>query len=317
MEDRQMNIYKDISRVRLLSLVLIACLGLTTGCANSSRQSRIFLSDLQPLPAAGSNLERPVGIAVAGVDFPEATIESYQKLAGYLSEKTGKPFELMLRSTYEEVNDLVRTGVASLAFVDSGAYVEGQRQFGMQLLVTPEIDGKSTSFSYIIVPSGSPSQFLNDLKDTTFACTFPLSDTGRLAPSYALLQKGESLETFFHRYTYTYSDENSIKAISEYLYEGAAVDSLAYEKMSASEPDTIRRTRIVEKLGPYGLSPMVVPPFLDGDVKRKISDALLSADGDEKGKDVLQGLGFDRFVTVPDSAYDSVREMAKKVWWTQ
>lgn len=312
-----MNESKHLSWVHLLLLLLVISLGTAFGCSNSPRQSMIFLSDLQPLPVAAADFERPVGIAVAGVNFADATIESYQKLAGYLSVKTGRTFELMLRPTYEEVNDLVRTGVASLAFVNSGAYVEGQRQFGMQLLAAPEINGKTTRFSYIIVPVGSPSQSLNDLRDTTFACTFPLSDTGRLAPSYALLENDAALENFFHRYTYTYNDEKSIKAISEFLYDGAAVNGQVYDKMSVNDPETIRRTRIVEMLGPYGMSPVVVPPFLDGELKEKIRGVLLAADSDEPGKEVLRGLGIDRFVTVPDSAYDTVRDMAKKVWWTR
>jgi phosphonate transport system substrate-binding protein len=312
-----MNVSTHKSWVRLLSLLIVISLGMAAGCSNSNRQSMIMLSDLQPLPAAGANFERPIGIAVVGVYFSEATIESYQNLAGYLSEKTGRTFELMLRPTYEEVNELVHTGVASLALVSSGAYVEGQRQFGMQLLVAPEINGKSTCFSYIIVPGGSPSQSLSDLKDTTFACTFPLSDTGRLAPSYALLENGASMETFFHRYTYTYSDEKSIKAISEYLYEGAAVNSLAYEQMSVYDPATLSRIRIVKKLGPYGISPIVIPPFLDSKLKEQIRGVLLSADSDGQGKDILRQLSIDRFVTVQDSAYDSVRDMAKKVWWTR
>ncbi len=308
---------KHISRVRLLSLLLVMSLGMTAGCTNADRQSKIFLSDLKPRPAAGTNLERPIGVAVAGGALPPQTIESYQKLVGYLSKKTGRPFELLLRPTYEEVNDLVRTGVASLAFVNSGAYVEGQSQFGMQLLAAPEIGGASARYSYIIVPSGSPSQSLIDLKDTTFACTFPLSDTGRLAPSYAQLAHNASPETFFHRYTYTYGEEKSIQAISEYLYDGAAVNSLTYEKMSVKEAGTIAHTRILEKLGPYAISPVVVPPFLDGELKIKLREVLLAADSDTEGKEVLQGLGIDRFVNVPDSAYDSIRDMAKKVWWTR
>ncbi len=299
-------------------LLMVVTLGTSGSCSSSSQQSeKIFLSDLQPLPSVNTSVQRPIGVAVVGSSSPEVTFTRYQKVVGYLSEKTGRPFELMMRPNYEEINDLIRTGVASLAFVCSGAYVEGQRQFGMQLLVAPEINGKTTCYSYIIVPSGSPTRSLADLKDTIFAGSY-ISDTGRLALSYSLLKKeGATLETFFHRYTYTYSDEKSIRAIAEFLFDGAAVNGIIYEDMVRTEPDTTRRTRIIELLGPYGISPVVVPPFLDGEIKEEIRSALLSADKDEKGREALQVLGVDRFVLIGDNAYDSVREMAKKVWWVQ
>ncbi len=302
---------------RILSFLLVLSLSASIGCSNAKQQPKIFLSNLQPIPVAASSYQRPIVIAVAGVFSPETTLDRYQKLVDYLSEKTGKPFELAMRTTYEEVNDMIRTGVASLAFVSSGAYVEGQREFGMQLLAAPEIGDKTSDYSYIIVPAGSPSQSLADLKDTTFACTFPLSDTGSLALSYSLQQQGYTLETFFHRYTYTDSNDKSIKAIAEFLYDGAAVNSISYEEMTRTEPDTVGRTRVVAKLGPYAVSPIVVPPFLDGALKSEIKDALLSADRDELGMEALRALDVDRFVTVADSDYDSIREMAKKVWWTR
>ena len=311
-----MKTKNNIRWAQALSLLLSIPLTVTTACSNTAA-TKIILSDLQPLPAAAANLERPVVIAVAGTGLTQAFIESYQQLADYLGKYTGKTFELTLCPTYEEVNDLVRTGVAGVAFVNSGAYVEGQQQFGMQALVAPEISGSTVQYSYIIVPAGSPSQSLTDLEDTTFACTSPLSDTGRLAPAYALVQKGTSLETFFHRASYTYSDEKSIKAVAEFLYDGAAVNSLTYESMLAENPAIAAKTRIVEKFGPYQVSPVVVPPFIDVKLKNTVRDALLNADKDEQGHLALKSLGIDRFVMVQDGAYDGTREMAKKVWWTR
>lgn len=308
---------KQINLMSILTMLIVLLSGLPSSCYSSTRQVKIYLSDLQPLPATAVRMERPLGIAVAVVFSPENTINKYQKIADYLSEKTGKAFTLMIAPTNEEVNDLIRTGAASVGFVSSGAYAAGQHEFGMQLLAAPEINGLTTGYSYIIVPGGSPSQSLHDLKDTIFACTFPLADTGRLAPFYALLQQGEDLEAFFHRYSYTYSSEKSIKAIAEFLYDGAAVDSRTYDELSVKEPQTIKRIRIIEKLGPYANAPVVVPPFLDGELKEQIKEILLSAENDQAGKDALKAIDIDRFVMIQDNAYDSVREMAKKVWWTR
>ena len=127
-----MKVDGHMSFNQVLSFLLVLSLSVSFGCSDSKPEAKIFLSNLQPLPVAAADLERTIIIAVAGTFSPETTIMRYQKLVDYLSAKTGKPFELALRQTEEEVNDLIRTGVASLAFVSGGAYVEGQRQFGMQ-----------------------------------------------------------------------------------------------------------------------------------------------------------------------------------------
>lgn len=291
--------------------------GVSVSCTKARPRPEISLSNLQPLPEVNSPSQRPLGIAVAGVLAPSTTLVKYQKIADYLGKKLGRPTELLLRPTYAEINDLVRTGAAGIAFVCDGAYVEGQRQFGMELMAAPQIDGQTVYYSYIIVPADSPAHSLIELKDMTFAFSDPLSTTGRLAPSYALREISAAPETFFKKYIFTYSHENSIRAVSGRLVDGAAVDSLVYEDMAEAEPSFLKSTRIIERLGPYGIPPVVVSPSLDGETKLKLKLALITADGDERGREALKMLGVDRFVALEDSAYDSVREMAEKIWWSR
>lgn len=224
---------------------------------------------------------------------------------------------MLLRPTYAETNDLVRTGAAALAFVCGGAYIEGQRQFGMELLAAPQVAGLTVYYSYIIVPANSSVRSLAELRDMSFAFSDPLSNTGRLAPSFALSKIGVTPETFFHKYVFTYSHENSIRAVAGRIVDGAAVDSLVYDELAGTEPNLIKNTRIIHRLGPYGIPPVVVSPSLDSRIKEQFRDTLLSADRDEQGREALRMLGIDRFVIITDGAYDSMRGMAEKVWWSR
>jgi phosphonate transport system substrate-binding protein len=89
---------------------------------------------------------------------------------------------LIQRGTYAEINELIRTGGADVAFVCGGAHVDGQHEFGMKLLVAPQMRGETMYFSYIIVPRDSNAQSLTNLRGKRFAFSDPLSNSGYLAP---------------------------------------------------------------------------------------------------------------------------------------
>jgi len=94
----------------------------------------------------------PLRVAVAAVLSPEAIFDIYGPALDVLSQALDRPVEMLQRSTYAEINDLIRTGQADMAFVCGGAFVEGEREKFMQLLVAPQVDGDVTYRSLVIVP---------------------------------------------------------------------------------------------------------------------------------------------------------------------
>lgn len=261
-------------------------------------------------PAASGN---PIRVAVASVVSPKGTLESYSGLIAYLGQRLGRPIELLQRQTYAETNDLVKRGAVELAFVCSGAYVRGEQDAAMELLVVPQVDGKTTYHSYVIVPYGSAISTFEGLRGKVFAFTDPLSNTGYLATVYRLNQMGLRPEFFFQKSIYTYSHDNSIKAVAEGLVDGASVDSLVYDFAVARDPSLAKRVRIVARSDPFGIPPVVVPKALDEELKTRMRQILLGMHEEEQGAVILQGLMIDRYVPPADSAYDSIRAMIEAV----
>lgn len=257
-----------------------------------------------PTPTAGV-----LRIAIAGVMSPSRTLDAYDQLMTYLERHLGLEVTVDQRSSYAEVNELLRTGQADLAFVCSRAYLEGKEAFGMELLLAPEVRGERVYYSYLIVPARSVATSLADLRGKVFAFSDPLSNSGKLVPEYQLSLLGETPDRFFERYEYTGSHDNSILAVAEGLVDGAAVDSLVYEYVLARNPELGRRVRIVARWGPYGIPPLVAAPGLDPALKERVRTALLTMDGDPEGRRALDALGVDRFVTIDDGAYESIRQM--------
>ena len=255
----------------------------------------------------------PLRIAIAAMISPEETINVYQELMDYIAARLGRPVEMKQRRTYQEVNDMLGTGKLDAAILCSGPYVYAKRQYGIELLAVPVINGSPTYRSYIIVPQSSTAASFEELHRRRFAFTDPLSTSGYLYPVYVLMSQGRQPATFFAKTLFTYSHDNSIEAVAEGVVDGAAVDSLIYDYLQGTNPSLVARTRVIHRSPPFGAQPVVVPKNLDQAIKRALRDLFLGLDQDLGGREILKNLGVDRFIQGDDSLYSSIRTMLRVV----
>lgn len=248
-------------------------------------------------------------IAISAVISPKETFILYKDLLDYISEKLGVKVNLIQRETYEEVNNLVRDNELDLAFVCSGAYIDGHDQFGMELLVAPVAYGKAVYHAYIIVPKTSKATTMEDLRGQRFAFTDPMSNTGKLAPTYMLSQMDENVDSYFSEYIFTHSHDRSIEMVAHALIDGASVDGLIWEYMNSMDPTLTSQTRIIKKSEPYGIPPVVTPLSLDENLKEKLRNLFLNIHTEKEGREILEKLHIDKFVVLDDHQYDSIRKM--------
>ena len=289
---------------------------LATSCALPSPGPVIDLSakpQPSPPPSPSAPAKDRLVLAVAAVNSPTSTFEAYAELTRYLGERLGMDAKFVGGKTYAEINSLVRSGDVAVAVVCSGAYVYGAQEFGMELLAAPVINGQAVYYSYLIVHPDSPITGWRDLRGRTFAFTDPLSNSGRIVPLYQVRQLGETPESLFSRYIFTYSHENSITAVAGKLVDAAAVDSLVYDYWVAQDSDVAARTKVVWRSPPYAINPVVVSPNMEPALKAALQARLLEMHEDEEGRRILARLMFDRFVPIDDSAYDSIRQMMRAV----
>ncbi|RMF02753.1 MAG: phosphate/phosphite/phosphonate ABC transporter substrate-binding protein [Chloroflexi bacterium] len=299
-------------------LVVVTVLGLaavwsSVKLARAEELPYIDLNQQEPLSSVAQAEIVPLRVAVAAVISPQGTFESYSALASYLSSKIGRPVELVQRRTYAEVNELVENNKVDVAFVCTSAYIIGNRDFGMELLVAPQVDGATTYQSWLIVPADSPAQNLSDLRGKTFAFTDPWSNSGRVFPTAMVKDLGETPETFFGRTFYTYSHDDAIRAVANGVADGAAVDSLVYQYAVAREPELGNKTKIIHRSPAFGIPPVVTSPHLRPQTKAELQSILLDMTNDPAGQAALDVLDIDRFVLTSDTQYNSARELEEKV----
>jgi phosphonate transport system substrate-binding protein len=297
--------------MRLAALLLLAVV--LIGCTTTPAAPTISLSALRPLPAQREPAVVPLRVSVAAVISPRSTVESYQPLLAYLSDRLGRPVELVQRRTYAETNALIEQGQVDLAFVCTSAYIAGHSSFGMELLAAPQVHDSAVYHSLLIVPAQSTARQMADLRGKVFAFTDPMSYSGRVYPTALVRLLGSSPEAFFGRTFYTYNHDNAIRAVAEGVADGAAVDSLVYDYAVERDPALAQLVRVIYQSPPAGIPPVVVNPNIRPQLRAALRDLLLGMADDPDGQHALQVLGIQRFVEINDHAYDTVRDLMRTV----
>lgn len=283
-------------------------------CSQKKEAKNIDIEKRVPVETKEAIGGKGIKVAIGGMITPKDGLIFYRDFISYVEKKLGIPIEIIDKESYAEINKLLESGELNFALVCSGPYVEGHDKFGLQLLAAPEVNGKTTYNSLIIANSKSSFKSFRELRGKTFAFTDPLSNSGTAVPTYMLAKMNETPGSFFKELIFTQKHDKSIKMVSENLVDGAAVDSLIWEYMSRKTPEITSKTRIVEKSPPYGIPPVVVSKSTDPETVKKLSEIFLNAHLDPQGKEILRGMMIDRFVTINDRDYDSVREMLA---WTK
>ncbi len=295
------------------TVALLLMAALLNGCSSSPTKTvSLYKTDAGAVVKDKSAGKVPLRVAVSSILSPKETLTVYQPAVEYMEDKLGHPVVLLQRKTYKEVNDLLQSGGADVAFVCSGGYVAGNDNFGMELLVVPEVKGETRYRSYIIARSREAGSIL-DLRGRSFAFTDPMSYSGRIAPVHMLTSRGIDSDRFFSRTFYTFSHDNAIRAVADGIAEAAAVDSMIFDRAVEKEPELGKRVFVIDKSLQVGNPPVVVNPSIDAGLKQRLRDVLLSMNRDENGRKALKALSYDKFVTADDGDYAELKSLWRTV----
>ena len=277
------------------------------GCGQRQSLVEVDFDDTVELKESHVSGIPEINICVGSMITPKEGYAYYKALLDYIGDCLKMKVNFMENKSYAETNTLLEEGKIDVAFVCGGPYVEGRDKFGLELLVAPQVDGRTVYHSYIIVRKDSGINKFEDLRGKTFVFADPMSNSGKLYPTYLLKQIGETPETFFKEYIFSYAHDTSIRAVAEDFVDAGAVDSLIWHYMDKSGSQFTKNTKIIKVSPPYGIPPVVVRPTLRKDLKDKIKKILLGMHLDKKGKDILENMSIERFVEIDDSNYNSIR----------
>jgi phosphonate transport system substrate-binding protein len=234
-------------------------------------------------------------IIIGAMTSPRETFVHYEALATFLGKKMGRSVRLIQRKTYQETNEAIGRKEVDLAFVCTGAFVEGAARNHMRLLVVPLINGEPFYQANVIVHRDSPFQKFTDLRGKSFAYTDPLSNTGYYYVKERLRLMQTTDREFFGKTLFSYGHDHSIQMVAKQLVEGASVDGSILDYLRQRYPDRVRYIRIIERSRKFGIPPVVVPSSIEPQMREDLEHLFMTMHTDSVGKVILAKLGIDRF----------------------
>ncbi len=261
---------------------------------------------IQGTDRVGSN-DDAIFSGVLPKDNPVTAYRRYQPLMDYLTQSTGRKFELQLEKSYQDVVDSIGAGRISYALLGPLTYLDAYKRFDAPPIARAKTARGETIFrSVIVVEAGGGIREISQLVDKKFACGPLWSTSGNLIPRYMLAWSGIHLDNLHEYRNYDYQDTVAKKIISGEFDAGAISLSIAEQYLPYG-------LRVIATSDPIPTGPVVVSPKAPYMIVRKVQQALLQMAEQEEGRKVLKKLDSDLqggFVAASDA---DIRKMINDV----
>ena len=275
----------------------------------------------QRAPAPGSLREQPLPVSAAMKPIrlglvPEHGIftlrKSYQKLAGFLSQKLGRPVEMVTLNTYEAVLLDFEQKQIEGAFLGSLVAVLAMDRHDARVMVKPQRpDGVSTYEGILFVRAESPVTEVRQLagrkvaavRTTTAGCLFAMQQFKRAG----LLAEDAHAPTILAVGTH----DDAIKAVMSGDADAGSTKSPRLEAYLAAHPQA--KVRILAKSPAVPNNALVVGADVPDDFGQRIAKALLEMDQDPQGRAALAEIGAARFVPATAEDFGTIYDMVEEI----
>lgn len=302
------------TRTLRIGCLLTFLLAISAGCGLSDRNPRIDFKDVEtPPPVAAVNADaQALRVGIASVLLPQETAVHYRALANFLGERVGRPVILIQRRSYAEIALLLLNGGADIAFFSSGGYANYSGFDEIEILATQQRMGMPYYQGYIVVAKDSKIDDIADLQGRTIAFTDPLSYSGHTFFVELLRQIGQTPETFFGRYIYTYSHDNSFRAVANRVVDAASVSRVVYDRAKERQPALAEAVKIIAVSPPAGIGPVVAGKSVGKRQRKLLRQALVAMHEVPAMQTALRGLSIDRFVPPDPALFEPIRRMLQE-----
>lgn len=169
----------------------------------------------------------------------------------------------------------------------------------------PGSAGKPQYFGDIVVPEDSPIRSFDDLAGRSVGCNDEISLSGHFAFRIAALEHGADPDSYAELH-FTGGHHNSLDRLVAGQLDAAVVDSVVRTNRGGADAE-VARLRVVERLGPWPVQPLVARADLDEAIVDRVRDALLASNDDPMMRAELRAASLVGFVPVDADHYLPIR----------
>lgn len=249
--------------------VFSACTTTTTPTANNSAAT----------PSAGK-----VVVALKPDKNPDQMIEERRSLEKYLSEKLGKPVEVIIPTSAAVINEGFSNGTIDLGYLSANDLINAK---DAELLLVGEINGATTYKSYWLSLKDKPYDSVDDLRGKPVAFASKTSTSGFIMPLWDLRQKGlvsdkNDPEEFFGKGN-VFFGTGYVSAVERVLNGEAEAAAVSYYVLDENKHLTDEQRSKLKKVAEQGAVPthiIAIRKSITGADREKLKSALLSMNGE-------------------------------------
>jgi phosphonate transport system substrate-binding protein len=261
------------------------------------------------LGGMAATADPPLTLGVVGFYNPRVMYQRYQPLVDYLSQHTGRTWELVISTEYQETVDVLCDGSLTLAYLGPFTYVRAHEACGASALVRLNTDGRSSFRSVVMVRDEAPHRQLADLQGKPIGFGAPLSTSSHLVPRLMFRDAGVPVGND-HAVFYGHH-EAAARAVLLGEVEACGIRDVVADRFAS------RGLRVLARSEPLPNFPLAASRNLDPAVRRAVVDALISLPA--RDPEVRRVIGTwhpelrGGFAPSEDGDYDSVRAMARRL----
>lgn len=259
--------------------------------------------------------ENVIHFGVIPLENPSTMQKKFIPLAKYLEKATGVPVHIVVGKDYQATMDDIGRNRVQIAYLTPTTYPKVERQYP-EAAITPIMkfkkSGKATYRSCIIIKSGTSFSDIAGLKGKKFAFGSKDSTSSHLMPRSMLVGAGINIDKDLAGYQYTGSHTNVANAVAVGFFDAGGVKESVAEKFAKEG-----RVEILAKSGDIPQFPICANKYLSKEMLDKITDSLLTLDGNNaEDKVVLTAINkkFTGSEKATSGDYDIIRDMIQHLY---
>jgi phosphonate transport system substrate-binding protein len=290
---------------------------------NFMNQLCLAVSALALLSGAANAQEckNPDALVFSIIPTEETTqeVDIYQPLLAKLKEKTGKPIEFFMPTSYASVIEGMINGWVHIGVHGPNSYVLAKEKdptldvFATYTKKKGHFQEEGAGYrAVLIVKADSKFDSIESLKGTVLGLADPASTSGNLLPRVVFGEEigtGPELEKYFSKVVYTGGHDQSALAVKEGRVDDAFVATHRLDNVIDRGLATMEEFRVLWQSGVIPQDPMVYRGDLCDDLKAQIRDAFLTLHEDPAAQAFFDGINSTKFVPMQDSDYDIIRTL--------
>ena len=258
--------------------------------------------------------DTPLRLAFIPQENPDKLLGDIEAITRWLSEQIGVPVEGFVTIDHAAAVEALRNGDADVSFMGALPFVLAEAEIGAVPLLSEVYRGASSYTGRIFVRRNSGIETLADLRGRDIAFADALSESGSLYPLSEFVKAGliegpGAAEQFFGRVFFAGGYQQAMQAMAEGLVDAAGASQYADLLLTPQQQAEV--TWLVES-APIPSHLVIARPELDAALQARFVDVMLKLN-EPKHRDKLSYLyGPDGYVRADGTAYEGVRDMAKK-----